>query len=105
MSLVASTSDASFTQDTASGLTLVDFWATWCGPCQMMHPRLDELAAKVSGKAKILKMDVDQNPETPGQFSIMSIPTLILFKDGKVVDKAVGTKEVSELETMLAKHA
>jgi len=105
MSLVVHATDASFATDIASGLVLVDFWATWCGPCQVMLPRLDELAAKVEGKAKIMKMDVDQNSDTPSQFGIMSIPTIILFKDGQVVEKAVGTREVSELETIIAKHA
>jgi thioredoxin 1 len=69
-----------------------------------MLPRLDELASKTTG-AKIMKMDVDQNNDTPGQFGIMSIPTMIVFKDGKMVEKMVGTKEVSELEGILAKHA
>ncbi|MDD2745764.1 MAG: thioredoxin [Candidatus Gracilibacteria bacterium] len=104
MSLVVHSTDASFATDPASGLVLVDFWATWCGPCQVMLPRLDELATKTEGKAKIMKMDVDQNNETPSRFGIMSIPTIILFKDGQVVEKVVGTREVSELETMIAKH-
>lgn len=102
---VHQTTDATFATDTATGVTLVDFWATWCGPCQIMIPRLDELAVKMGEKAKIMKMDVDQNPDTPGSFNIMSIPTIIVFKDGKMVEKMVGTKEVAELETILAKHA
>lgn len=105
MSNVSHATDASFASDISTGLVLVDFWATWCGPCQVMLPRLDELATKVAGKAKIMKMDVDQNNETPSTFGIMSIPTIILFKDGQVVEKVVGTREVSELETMIAKHA
>lgn len=104
MSLVAHTTDASFAADISKGLVLVDFWAVWCGPCQVMLPRLDELAGKVGGTAKIMKMDVDQNNETPSKFGIMSIPTIILFKDGQVVEKVVGTKEVFELETLIAKH-
>ena len=102
---VHQTTDATFAADTATGVTLVDFWATWCGPCQIMIPRLDELALKIGEKAKIMKMDVDQNPDTPGSFNIMSIPTIIVFKDGKIVEKMVGTKEVAELETILTKHA
>ena len=104
MSNVQQTTDATFATDISTGVVLVDFWATWCGPCQIMLPRLDELATKVSG-AKIMKMDVDQNNDTPGKFGVMSIPTLIIFKDGKIVEKMVGTKEVSELEALLAKHA
>lgn len=104
MSLVSHTTDASFATDISSGLVLVDFWATWCGPCQVMLPRLEQLSEKVQWKAKIMKMDVDQNNDTPAGFWIMSIPTIILFKNGEVVEKVVGTREVSELETMIAKH-
>ena len=78
---VQQTTDANFATDIATGVTLVDFWATWCGPCQIMIPRLDELATKVGDTAKIMKMDVDANPDTPGSFNIMSIPTIIIFKD------------------------
>lgn len=97
--------DASFEADIATGLTLVDFWAEWCGPCRMMLPRLEELAAKTEGKAVIAKMNVDENPITPSGFRIMSIPTMILFKDGKPVEKIVGTQDVSTLEAMLSRHA
>ena len=97
--------DASFEADIATGLTLVDFWAEWCGPCRMMLPRLEELASKTEGKAVIAKMNVDENPITPSGFRIMSIPTMILFKDGKPVEKIVGTQEVSALEAMIARHA
>ncbi len=97
--------DASFESDIATGLTLIDFWAEWCGPCRMMLPRLEELASKVEGKAVIAKMNVDENPATPSAFRIMSIPTMILFKDGKPVEKIVGTQEVAALEAMIARHA
>lgn len=99
------TTDASFSSDIASGLALVDFWAEWCGPCQIMLPRLEELSGKVADQAKVLKMDVDANPGTPGQFRIMSIPTLILFKDGQPVEKWVGVQDVATLEGAIAKHA
>ena len=99
------TTDATFTSDIATGINLVDFWAEWCGPCQMMLPRLEELADKIVGKAKVLKMDVDNNPQTPGQFRIMSIPTIILFKDGQPVEKWVGVQDVATLEVAITKHA
>ncbi len=70
--------------------TLVDFWAPWCGPCRMIAPILDELAPKYQGKLKIAKLNVDENPVTPGQYFIQAIPTLIFFRDGQPVDKIVG---------------
>ena len=103
MSLQIST-DATFATDIASGVTLVDFWAEWCGPCQIMLPRLEELATKVEGKAKVMKHDVDNEPNTPGQFRIMSIPTIIVFKDGQPVEKFVGVQDVATLEAAIAKH-
>lgn len=97
--------DASFATDTATGLTLVDFWAEWCGPCRMMLPRLEELAGKVEGKAVIAKMNVEESPNTAASFKIMSIPTMILFKDGKPVDKVVGVQDVASLEALISRHA
>lgn len=69
---------------------LVDFWAAWCGPCRMVAPLIDAMAKEMSGKAKIGKLDVDQNPVIASQFRVQSIPTLIIFKDGKEVDRIVG---------------
>jgi len=71
---------------------LVDFWAPWCGPCKMMAPIVDELATEYEGRVKIVKVNVDENPETPGQFNIMSIPTFILFKEGKPLSSFIGAK-------------
>jgi len=87
-------SDASFTNDvvtaSASQTVLVDCWAAWCGPCRIIAPVLDELAAESDGRYKIAKLNVDENPRTAAQFNIRSIPTLLIFKNGKVVDQIVG---------------
>ena len=98
------TSDVNFEKDIAEGVTLVDFWAEWCGPSRMMLPRLEELASKVEGKAKVMKMNVDENPNTPSSFRIMSIPTMILFQNGQPVEKLVGIQDVETLSTLIAKY-
>ena len=82
---------------------LVDFWASWCGPCQMLIPVLEELAKDVKGTAKIGKINIDEEPELASQFEIMSVPTLLLFKHGKVVDKTVGFKPKGSLAEFLNK--
>lgn len=74
----------------AKGLVMVDFWAVWCGPCRIVSPIVDELAREYEGKVKIVKLNTDENPEVAGRYQIMGIPTLMFFKDGKVVDKLVG---------------
>lgn len=76
---------------------LVDFFATWCGPCRQLLPIITDVASEMSDKIKIVKMDVDEAPKTPDMFDIQSIPTLILFKDGKVVDRKNGTMSKSDL--------
>ncbi len=88
--LVKHITDAEFQGTVASGVTLVDFWAPWCGPCKMIAPILDELAGELNGKVQFVKINIDENPLVAGQFGIMSIPTLLLFKDGKKVDQKVG---------------
>ena len=98
------TSDANFEDNISTGVVLVDFWAEWCGPCQVMIPRLAELAEKMGESAKIMKMNVDENPTTPQKFRIMSIPTMIVFKDGKPVEQLVGVKSVADLEVTLQKY-
>jgi len=82
---------------------LVDFWAVWCGPCQMMGPIIEDLAEEVKDMYKVGKLNVDENKETAAKFGIMSIPTLIIFKDGKAVKQLVGVQEKENLKEQLEK--
>lgn len=83
---------------------LVDFWADWCGPCHAVAPTLEELAEAFAGSATIAKVDVDANPETTRQFGIRSIPTLILFKDGKEQERLIGAQPKSAISALLERH-
>lgn len=96
--------EQNFNEEISSGVTLVDFWAEWCGPCQIMLPILDELTTKMEGKAKIAKVNVDENPSIAAQFRVMSIPTLIVFKDGQPVEQMVGVQQADALESVLNKY-
>lgn len=82
---------------------LVDFWAPWCGPCRMLAPVVEEVSAQYEGTLAVGKVDVDKNPDLAKQFRVMSIPTLILFKDGKIVDQKLGFMQKSALEEMVKK--
>ncbi|MDD3732318.1 MAG: thioredoxin [candidate division Zixibacteria bacterium] len=84
-------------------LVLVDFWATWCGPCKMIAPILEEIASEMSDRVKVTKMDVDSNKVVAGKFNIMSIPSLLFFKDGKMVDQIVGAVPKAQLVSRLDK--
>ena len=83
---------------------LVDFWATWCGPCRMIAPVIEEIAAEFEGKAIVGKVDVDQEPGLAQRFGIMSIPMLIVFKGGKVVEQAVGARGKADVAAMVSRH-
>jgi thioredoxin 1 len=87
------------------GLAVVDFWATWCGPCRIVGPVLDQLAVEFAGKAKVVKMDVDTNIKTPARFMVRSIPAILFFKDGKLVDQVIGAVPKAHLEMKFRQHA
>jgi thioredoxin 1 len=99
-------SDASFEADVlqSSLPTLNDFWAEWCGPCKMIAPILNDLATEYEGKLKITKLDVDENPATAMAYGVRSIPTLILFKNGKQVERIIGYQPKDRLLKLLAPH-
>ncbi len=86
------------------GPILVDFWASWCGPCKIIAPRLVELAEEMKGQAHVAKIDVDQNGDLANRFGIRSIPTLMVFKDGKIVDQLIGAAPKEQIRRMLEKH-
>ena len=86
------------------GVILVDFWAPWCGPCQMMGPIIEEAAKELDGKAKVGKLNVDENTETATKFSVQSIPTLVIFKNGEVQEQITGVTEKEELVKKVLEH-
>lgn len=83
---------------------LVDFWATWCRPCIAIGPHIEAIAAETAGKAKVYKVDVDSNSELAGQYGVMSIPNLLVFKGGQVVDNMVGAGSKEDIKALLEKH-
>lgn len=98
--------DATFASaiEQSSGLVLVDFWATWCGPCQVVAPVLDQLADEYAGKARVAKLDVDSNQRTAMRFNVRSIPSILFFKDGRHVDTVVGAVPKPVLEGKIKQH-
>jgi thioredoxin 1 len=102
---IAELSDATFEQEVLQSdqPVLVDFWATWCGPCRAMAPTVDELANEYSGRVKVAKMDVDHNQATPMRYNIRGIPTLLIFKGGKLVEQMVGLRRKDEIVQALTR--
>jgi thioredoxin 1 len=101
---IVNATDQTFAAETKEGVVLVDFWAPWCGPCRMVAPVLEELDQAMGDKVKIVKVNVDENPETASKFGVMSIPTLLVFKNGELVDKTVGYQPKEALAQLLEKH-
>ena len=100
-------SDATFDAEVRQSAipVVVDFWAEWCGPCKMIAPALDEIAGKLAGKVKIVKLNVDENPTIAAKFGVMSVPTLMVFKGGKLVDRKVGAHPKQKLEHWIGQQA
>jgi thioredoxin 1 len=102
--MVYTSTDNNFARDAAEWLVLIDFWAPWCWPCQIMWPILENLAKDMGAKVKIMKHNVDNEPQIPSAFNIRSIPTMILFQDGKPVEKIVWVQQVSDLKKLIEKY-
>ena len=107
MENILEVSDTNFETEVlkASQPTVVDFWATWCGPCRALAPKVEQLSKEFLGKIKFTKMDVDENPKTPSQYGIRGVPTLIIFKDGKVFKQIVGDQSLDNLKNFFTSVA
>lgn len=98
--------DSSFETEVlnSKGAVLVDFWAEWCGPCRALGPKLEEIAEEMSGKVKIMKINVDENRESAAKYGVRSIPMMVLFKDGQPVDQMIGNLPKEEIESKITAH-
>tara|TARA_B100000674_G_C37577225_1_gene794612 strand:- start:343 stop:651 length:309 start_codon:yes stop_codon:yes gene_type:complete len=92
-----------FEEETKSGVTLVDFFAEWCGPCRMMTPVLDEVEKELKGKATVAKLDIDHSSAIAAKFQVTSVPTLVLFKDGKEIDRLIGVRDAEAIKIFISK--
>lgn len=103
---VVEVTDATFQTQVvaAAGVTVLDLWAEWCGPCKRLSPILDEIGAEYPGKLRIAKLDVDSNPDTPSHYGVMGIPTLLVFKDGQLVETIVGFQPKDRLMNKILPH-
>lgn len=100
--MTVSITDDTFLATIKEGMTFVDFWAPWCGPCRMLSPIIDELSQKYEGKINIVKLNIDENKKIAGHYGIQSIPTMVFFKDGKAIEKISGFHPLKALDDYLA---
>ena len=104
MTSITHLNDDNFQETIAKGVTLVDFYATWCGPCRMIAPIIEQLSGELAGKANVVKVDIDQAQQTTTAVQITSVPTLIVFKDGKEMKRVIGVKDFDYLLNLVQSH-
>jgi len=103
---ISNATDADFDQAVKSHkLVLVDFWAEWCGPCRALTPKLEEIATEMASEVKVIKVNIDENPQAPSKFNVRSIPMMVLFKDGQSVDQILGNLPKDQIASMIKRHA